>query len=63
MTRNTQWKRLKMDDLVLKVAELADPKLTVGSSDDKIIFEASCQLDPVLPSPSIQNAKNGHQRE
>ena len=42
-----------MDDLLLKVAELADPKLTIGSSDvdnDKILFDAACQFDPVPPS-------------
>ena len=36
-----------MDDLLLKAAELTDPKLTVGSSDediDKGLFEACASL-------------------
>ena len=57
-----QLKRHKMDDLLLKVAELADPKLTIGSSDndnDKILFEAACQFDSVPPS-SAKKAKDEH---
>ena len=43
-----------MDDLLVKLAELADPKLTVGSSDNgKILFEMSCQFEPVLPCVMI----------
>ena len=54
VTGKNQLKRHKMDDLLLRAAKLADTKLTVGSSDDddieKILFEASCQFDPVPPS-------------
>ena len=39
-----------MDDLLVKLSELADPKLTVESSDNgKILFEMSYQFEPVLP--------------
>ena len=44
----------EMDALLLKAAELADGKLTSGSSDDeidKILLEASCQFDPVSSPP------------
>ena len=52
VTGKIQLKRHEMADLLLKVAELADPKLTIGSSDsdkDKILFETACQFDLVPP--------------
>ena len=47
VTATDQLKRHKMDDFLLKAAEL-----TLGSSDDgfdKILFETSCQFDCVSP--------------
>ena len=44
---------IKMENFLQNAAVLPNPKLTVGNSDDdidKILFELSWQVDPVLPS-------------